>query len=103
MKKYAILTFMGKGMSNGTDPNETWGARLNEGDEKSLQRDRNGAAQDLIRNEDGTAKQFYSQVHALNYCIEKGWILEQTIFESGYGFNDRDPYSSFVFVLYKEI
>ena len=102
MKKYAILTFTSEGMSKGSAPNESSPARLNEGELNSLQRDSNGAAKDLIRNDDGTIKQFNSQIHALNYCIELGWILEQTIFESGYGFNDRNPLSTFIFVLYKE-
>jgi hypothetical protein len=31
MKKYAILTFMGEGMSYGTAPKEAHPARLNEG------------------------------------------------------------------------
>lgn len=102
MKKYAILTFMGKAMMHGTAPDETYGARLNEGNINSLERDRNGAAKDLIRNEDGSVKQFNSQVHALNYCIEHGWSLEQTLFESHEGFNSRDPLSTFIFVLFKE-
>ncbi|WP_225037271.1 hypothetical protein [Winogradskyella sp. SM1960] len=103
MKKYAILTFMGKGMMHGTAPDETWGARLNEGTFKSLQKDKNGAAQDLIRNENGAVMQFNSQVHALNYCIEQGWNLEQTLFESHEGFNSRDPLSTFIFMLYKVV
>lgn len=102
MKKYAILTFMSEGMSKGTAPNNSSTARLNEGKLNSIQRDSSGAAKDLIRNDDGTIKRFNSQIHALNYCIELGWNLDQTIFESGYGFNDRDPLSSFVFILYKE-
>ena len=102
MKKYGILTFMGKNMSHGTAPNETSGARLNEGKINSLQKNKNGAAEDLIKNEDGTIMQFNSQVHALNYCIEMGWKLEQTLFESHEGFNSRDPLSTFIFILYKE-
>lgn len=101
MKKYAILTFMAKGISSGTAPEETHGARLNEGKTNSLQRRRDGSADDLIRNDDGTVKQFISQVDALNFCVSLGWNLEQTIFESGYGFNSRDPLSTFIFILSK--
>lgn len=102
MKKYGILTFMAKGMSHGTAPNEKSGARLNEGKSNSLQKNKSGAAEDLIKNEDGSIKQFNSQVDALNYCIELGWKLEQTIFESQEGFNSRDPLSTFIFILYKD-
>ena len=102
MKKYAILTFMAKGISHGNAPDKTWGARLNEGKINSLEKRRDGTAGDLIRDEDGSIMQFVSQVAALNHCIGLGWNLEQTIFESGYGFNDRDPLSSFIFILSKE-
>jgi hypothetical protein len=102
MKKYAILTFWAKGMSNGTAPDETSPARLNEGKFNSSQKNNDKTVADLIRNEDGTIKQFISQVDALNYCTKLGWNLEQTLFESHEGFNSRDPYSSFIFILSKQ-
>lgn len=102
MKKYAILTFMAQGMSHGTSPDKTWGARLNEGKSNSLEKRPDGTAGDLIKNEDGTIKKFVSQVAALNHCVGLGWKLEQTIFESGEGFNARDPLSTFIFMLSKE-
>ncbi len=102
MKKYAILTFMERGMSTGTAPNESSPARLNIGKYNDTHSAKNGLAADLIKDENGNIIQFVSQVAALNYCVERGWTLQQTIFESGYGFNDRDPLSSFIFVLSKE-
>jgi hypothetical protein len=102
MKKYAILTFVGKGMAYGCAPNESGGARLNEGKFNSSNVRQDRTAQDLIRNEDGTIKQFVSQIEALNYCVERGWNLEQTIFESHEGFNSRDPLSSFIFILSRQ-
>lgn len=101
MKKYAILTFMGEGMSYGTAPKEASPARLNEGKFNGSNLRPDKTAEDLIRNENGTIKQFVSQVHALNYCIEIGWNLEQTIFDSHEGFNARDPLSNFIFILSK--
>jgi hypothetical protein len=101
MKKYAILTYWAKGMSNGTAPDESGAARLNEGKLNSSQKNHDGTLKDLIRDENGKIKQFISQVDALNYCITLGWNLEQTLFESHEGFNARDPYSSFIFVLSK--
>lgn len=101
MKRYAILTFIEKGMHYGTAPNESSPARLNTGKYNATHINRDRTAADLIRNEDGTIKQFISQVDALNYCIELGWNLEQTIFESHEGFNSRDPLSSFIFILSK--
>lgn len=103
MKKYAILTFTEYGMSRGTSPKESSPARLNEGNFNSTHKNSNGTAKDLIKDEFGNIIQFTSQIHALNYCIEKGWNLEQTIFESGEGFNSRDPLSSFIFMLSKEV
>lgn len=102
MKKYAILTFMARGMSHGTAPNEYSPARLNIGKYNSTHINQDKTAADLIRNEDKTIKQFVSQVDALNYCIELGWNLEQTIFESHEGFNSRDPLSTFIFMLSKD-
>lgn len=101
MKKYSILTFWAKGMGNGTAPDESGPARLNEGKFNSSHKNNDKTAADLIRNEDGSIKQFISQVDALNYCINLGWNLEQTLFESHEGFNSRDPYSSFIFILSK--
>lgn len=101
MKKYAILTFMAKGMSHGTAPSEYSPARLNTGKYNSTHVNRDKTAVDLIRNEDGAIKQFVSQIDALNHCIELGWNLEQTIFESHEGFNSRDPLSTFIFMLSK--
>lgn len=102
MKKYAILTFWAKGMSNGTAPEGYMPARLNEGHFNGTHARPDKTAADLIRNEDGTIKQFVSQVAALNYCIGLGWNLEQTIFDSHEGFNSRDPYSTFIFILSKQ-
>lgn len=102
MKKYAILTFMGRGMSNGTTPNESSPARLNTGKFNGTHAGRNGLAADLLKDENGNIIQFVSQVSALNHCIGLGWKLEQTIFESGYGFNARDPLSTFIFMLSQE-
>lgn len=101
IRQYAILTFMGSGMVNGTAPNESGPARFNEGKFNSSHRKPDKTAEDLIRNEDGSIKQFVSQVEALNYCIGLGWNLEQTLFESHEGFNARDPLSTFIFVLSK--
>jgi len=98
-KKYAILTFWAKGMSNGTAPDETSPARLNEGKVNSASKNYDGTAMDLIKDENGKIIQFVSQVDALNYCVKLGWDLEQTLFESNEGFNSRDPYSSFIFIL----
>lgn len=102
MKKYAILTFMERGMAHGDAPNESSPARLNTGKYNDTHAARNGLAADLIKDENGNIIQFVTQVAALNHCIERGWNLEQTIFESGYGFNDRDPLSSFIFMLSRE-
>ncbi|HTM65355.1 MAG TPA: hypothetical protein VL093_03485 [Flavipsychrobacter sp.] len=102
MKKYAILTFWAKGMANGTAPQESGPARLNEGKFNQTHTRPDKTAADLIRNEDGTIKQFVSQVTALNYCVSLGWNLEQTIFDSHEGFNSRDPYSTFIFILSKQ-
>jgi len=102
MKKYAILTFMGRGMSFGTAPNESGSARLNEGKYNGTHENKDGTALDLIRNEDGTIKKFISQIDALNYCIGLGWNLEQTIFDSHKGFNSRDPVSNYIFILSKQ-
>jgi hypothetical protein len=99
MKRYAILTYMASGMSYGTAPAKEMPARLNEGLYNSSHIRSDKSAEDLIRNEDGTIKQFVSQVQALNYCIDLGWELEQTIFESHEGFNSRDPLSNFIFIL----
>ena len=99
MKKYAILTFTGRGMTYGSAPDESSGARLNVGIFNSSDRNSDKTVKDLIRNEDGTIKQFISQVDALNYCIGLGWNLEQTIFESHEGFNSRDPLSNYIFIL----
>ena len=101
MKKYAILTYWAKGMSNGTAPAESGPARLNEGKYNSSHKNSDGVVVDLIRNEDGKIIQFISQVDALNYCIRLGWSLEQTLFDSHEGFNSRDPYSSYIFILSK--
>jgi len=102
MKNYAILTFNARGMSYGSAPNEYSPARLNEGKYNGTHVNRDGTAADLIRNEDGTIKQFVSQVDALNYCIGLGWNLEQTIFESHEGFNSRDPLSNYIFILSRQ-
>jgi len=102
MKKYAILTFMSSGMSYGTAPDEASPARLNLGKHNSSHRRSDKTVEDLIRNEDGTIKQFVSQVDALNYCIELGWNLEQTIFDSHEGFNSRDPLSNYIFILSRQ-
>lgn len=102
MKKYAILTFMGSGMQFGTAPDEARPARLNEGTFNSSHCRPDKTAADLIRNEDGSIKQFISQVDALNYCIRLGWNLEQTIFDSHEGFNSRSPISNYIFILSKE-
>ncbi len=103
MKKYAILSYLGEGMAKGSAPNEPSPARLNIGERNSLERNHNGTSKDLIRDENETIIQFNTQVHALNYCIEKGWNLEQTIFESGEGFNARNPLSAYIFILSKEV
>lgn len=102
MKKYAILTFMGKGMAYGTSPDEAGPARLNQGKFNSSHRMSDKTVKDLLRNEDGTIKQFITQVDALNYCIECGWNLEQTIFDSHEGFNSREPLSNFIFILSRQ-
>ncbi len=101
MKQYAILTFWAKGMANGTAPAESGPARLNEGRTNNSNKNQDGTVMDLIRDENGKIKQFISQVDALNYCISLGWNLEQTLFDSHEGFNSRDPYSSFIFILSK--
>lgn len=102
MKKYAILTFTAAGMVYGTAPNESGPARLNIGKHNTSHRRPDKSAEDLIRNDDGTPRQFISQVDALNYCVEQGWDLEQTIFESHEGFNSRDPLSNYIFILSRE-
>lgn len=102
MKKYAILTFMGKGMAYGAAPDSSGPARLDQGKFNSSNRRPDKTVEDLIRNENGTIRQFISQVDALNYCIERGWNLEQTIFDSHEGFNSRDPLSSYIFILSKQ-
>mgnify|MGYP003609375996 CR=1 FL=1 len=102
MKKHAILTYMSKGMMFGSAPSESGAARLNEGEQNSLSKMSDGTAGDLIRSEDGSIMKFNTQVHALNYCIENGWELEQTIFEPHDGFNARDPLSVFIFILSKQ-
>lgn len=102
MKKYAILTFNGKGMVYGTAPQEASPARLNEGKFNGTHVRPDKTAADLIRNEDGTIKQFASQVAALNYCVSLGWNLEQTIFDAHDGFNARDPLSTYIFILSKQ-
>lgn len=102
MKKYAILTYWAKGMSNGTAPDENAPARLNEGLFNSAHKKSDNTVEDLIRNEEGKIIKFISQVDALNYCIKLGWNLEQTLFESHEGFNSRDPYSSYIFILSKQ-
>lgn len=102
MKKYAILTYWAKGMANGTSPDENSPARLNEGKYNSSHKNSDGVVKDLIRDENGKIKQFISQVDALNHCISLGWNLEQTLFESHEGFNSRDPYSSYIFILSKQ-
>lgn len=102
MKKYAILTFSGSGMKWGTAPDEAGPARLNEGKFNSSHKRNDKTVEDLIRNDDGKIKQFVSQVDALNYCVEKGWNLEQTIFDSHDGFNSRDPLSNYIFILSKQ-
>ena len=102
MKNYSILTYMGRGMASGNAPSEAMPARLNEGFTNSSNRLFDNTAEDLIRNENGEIIQFVSQVSALNYCINLGWQLEQTIFESHEGFNSRDPLSAFIFILSKE-
>jgi hypothetical protein len=101
MKSYAILTYTARGMSFGTAPIDSNPARLNEGKFNSTHKRNDGTAEDLIRNEDGTIRQFLTQIDALNYCISLGWNLEQTIFESHDGFNSRDPLSNFIFILSK--
>ena len=103
MKKYAILTFTWAGKTYGTAPNESGPARLNQGEFNSSHRKYDKTVEDLIRNDDGTIKQFTSQVSALNYCIEKGWNLEQTLFEPHDGYNARDPLSNYIFILSQEI
>lgn len=102
MKKYAILTFTAKGMSYGTAPDGAGPARLNQGKFNSSHRKSDKTVEDLIRNEDGSIKQFISQVEALNYCIELGWTLEQTIFDSHDGYGSRDPLSNFIFLLSRQ-
>ncbi|WMW77998.1 hypothetical protein RF683_00705 [Flavobacterium sp. 20NA77.7] len=102
MKKYAILTYWAKGTSNGTAPDGNGPARLNEGLYNSSHKMSDNTVADLIRNEEGKVIQFISQVDALNYCIKLGWNLEQTLFESHEGFNSRDPYSSYIFILSKQ-
>jgi hypothetical protein len=103
MKKYAILTFVARGMSYGNAPDEVSGARLNEGKFNSSHIRPDKTAHDLIRNDDGTIRQFVSQVDALNYCVQLGWNLEQTIFDSHEGYNSRDPLSNFIFILSREV
>lgn len=101
MKEYAILTFWAKGMSNGTAPEDFGAARLNLGLYNGKHVNPDGTAKDLIKDENGKIIQFVSQVDALNYCVALGWNLEQTLFDSHEGFNSRDPYSSFIFILSK--
>lgn len=101
MKKYAILTYMARGMSYGSAPTESGAARLNEGNKNSLNRGSDGTAGDMIRDKYGATMKFATQVSALNYCIENGWNLEQTIFEAKDGFNSRDPLSVYIFILSK--
>ena len=101
MKKYAILTYMARGMSWGTAPNETSSARLNEGKYNSSFLGTDKLVKDLIRDENGNPIKFMTQVEALNYCVSLGWQLEQTIFDSHEGFNSRDPISNFIFILSK--
>lgn len=88
-------------MTNGTAPTEHGTARLNEGKMNSSQKDSTGVWADLIRDEQGQLKRFVSQVEALNYCVQLGWSLEQTIFEPHGGPFNNDTYSSFIFVLSK--
>lgn len=102
MKKHAILTFTSKGMMYGGAPDDASPARLNEGLVNSSRKAADGTVMDLIRDENGTIKKFISQVDALNYCVEIGWNLEQTIFIPHDGFNSRDPLSSYIFILSKE-
>lgn len=103
MKKFAILTYTADGMAYGTAPNKSGPARLNKGEFNSSHKRSDQTVEDLIRNEDGTIKQFTSQVSALNYCIENGWNLEQTLFEPHDGYNARDPLSNYIFILSKEV
>ena len=102
MRKYAILTYTSKGMMFGGAPDDASPARLNEGLVNSSRKAADGTVMDLIRDENGTIIKFVSQVEALNYCAEKGWALEQTIFNPHDGFNSRDPLSSYIFILSKE-
>ena len=102
MKEYAILTYTAFGMSFGTAPKESGPARLNLGKYNSTHNRPDKTAEDLIRDEEGLIIQFISQVEALNYCMNLGWNLEQTIFESHDGFNSRDPLSNYIFILSKE-
>ena len=90
---------MASGTSYGTAPDESGPARLNIGESNTSHRKPDKAAQDVIRDEEGKIIQFVSQVEALNYCINQGWNLEQTIFDSHEGFNSRNPLSTYIFIL----
>ena len=70
MKKYAILTYWAKGMSNGTAPDENGPARLNEGQFNSSHKKSDNTVADLIRNEEGKIIQFISQTfHAFSFGL----------------------------------
>jgi len=102
MKKIAILTFTAEGMTYGSAPSKSGPARLNQGEFNSSHTRSDQTVEDLIRNEDGSIKQFTSPVSALNYCIDNGWNLEQTLFEPHDGFNARESLSNYIFILSKE-
>ncbi len=102
MKKYAILTYVGRGMTFGSAPNEECAAQLNDGGPLSGSKRSDGTLENLIRDDSGKIIKFVSQVSALNYCVMKGWNLEQTIFEPHDGFNSRDPLSTYIFVLSRD-
>ncbi|MGL1889835.1 MAG: hypothetical protein OCD76_25195 [Reichenbachiella sp.] len=103
MRKYAILTFMSRDMSFGEATDEGNSALLNEGVFRGSYSMSDKSVKDLLRNEDGSIKQFVTQVDALEYCAQLGWDLEEPMFESAYRFDASDPLRSYNFVLSKVV